>query len=370
MVTGMPLVNELAVQLLNLTKRYGRAAAVDDVSLEVRRGEFFSLLGPSGCGKTTTLRLIAGLAEPDTGAIKILGDDVTGVPTNKRSIGMVFQNYALFPHMTVSENIGFGLRMRKVNHTEIAGRVAAVLDLVRLSGVGHRLPRQLSGGQQQRVALARAIVIEPKVLLLDEPLSNLDAKLRKEMQLELRALQRRLHITAIYVTHDQEEALILSDRIAIMENGRVSQCADPNDIYRNPANRFVAEFIGRVNMIRGSIEQPAGSPIYRAEGGVTFAVPRRLLPAANSDGKLNLVLRPESVQLDPQGETSEDGIRTKGRILQVIYAGAVTSYELEVDGGLRLRAEEQNTLGRPRHREGDHVEVYVDPNAISGAVED
>jgi putative spermidine/putrescine transport system ATP-binding protein len=370
METGGRIVDNLAVQLVNLTKRYGRAAAVDDVSLEVRRGEFFSLLGPSGCGKTTTLRLIAGLAEPDAGAVKILGDDVTDVPTNKRNIGMVFQNYALFPHMTVSENIGFGLRMHKVGRSEAADRVATALDLVRLRGVGDRFPRQLSGGQQQRVALARAIVIEPKVLLLDEPLSNLDAKLRKEMQLELRALQRRLGITAVYVTHDQEEALTLSDRIAIMETGRVAQCAGPNDIYRRPANRFVAEFIGRVNLIRGSLEQRGGISVYRTEHGAVFAVPRNLLQLADSQEPLNLVLRPESVQLDPLGSVREGGIRTKGRILQAIYSGSVTSYEVEVGGGLRLRAEEQNTLGTSRHREGDEVEVYVDPAAISGALAD
>jgi putative spermidine/putrescine transport system ATP-binding protein len=362
--------DNIAVQLVNLTKRYGLTAAVDNVSLEVQRGEFFSLLGPSGCGKTTTLRLIAGLAEPDGGAVKILGDDVTDVPTNKRSIGMVFQNYALFPHMTVAENVGFGLRMRKVTRAEIVRRVAWALDLVRLGAVGDRFPRQLSGGQQQRVALARAVVIEPKVLLLDEPLSNLDAKLRKEMQLELRTLQRRLGITAVYVTHDQEEALTLSDRIAVMENGRVSQCAGPNDIYRRPANRFVAEFIGRVNLIRGTIEEHADGVVYSAEDGAVFAVPRTLVPAADPRGRLNLVLRPESVQLDPPGGARQDGIRTKGRILRAIYSGAVTSYDLQVDGGSRLRAEEQNTLGRPRHREGDEVEVYVDPAAISAALAD
>jgi putative spermidine/putrescine transport system ATP-binding protein len=359
------MMNDLAVQLLSLTKQYGRIAAVNDVSLEVQRGEFFSLLGPSGCGKTTTLRLIAGLAEPDAGVVKILGDDVTDVSTNKRNIGMVFQNYALFPHMTVSENIGFGLRMRKVPRSEIKDRVAKALELVRLTGVGDRMPRQLSGGQQQRVALARAIVIEPKVLLLDEPLSNLDAKLRKDMQLELRTLQRRLGITAVYVTHDQEEALTLSDRIAIMENGRVCQCAGPSDIYRSPANQFVAEFIGRVNLIRGRIEQRNGSAIYRAECGTIFSVPQHLLPAADSGGALNLILRPESVQLDPHSETREGGIRLHGRVLQAIYSGAVTSYELEFDGGLRLRAEEHNILGRPRHRDGDQVDVYVDPAAIS-----
>jgi putative spermidine/putrescine transport system ATP-binding protein len=357
--------NDAAVQLVHLTKQYGRTVAVDDVSLEVRRGEFFSLLGPSGCGKTTTLRLIAGLAEPDAGTIRILGDDVTGVPTNKRDIGMVFQNYALFPHMTVSENIAFGLRMRKVNRAAITSRVASALELVRLSGVEHRSPRQLSGGQQQRVALARALVIEPKVLLLDEPLSNLDAKLRKEMQLELRALQRRLGITAVYVTHDQEEALTLSDRIAVMHHGHVAQCADPHAIYRTPANQFVAEFIGRVNLIRGSIEHHAGDIRYRTECGTVFSLPARLLLSADATRKLNLVLRPESIQLDPPSDTTLEGIRLNAQVREAIYRGALTSYELEADGGLRLRAEEHNVLGSARHREGDHVSVFVDSAAIA-----
>ena len=357
--------NETAVQLVHLTKQYGRLAAVDDVSLEVRRGEFFSLLGPSGCGKTTTLRLIAGLAEPDGGTIRILGDDVTGVPTNKRHIGMVFQNYALFPHMTVSENVAFGLRMRKVKRVEAAARVARALEMVRLQGVEQRQPRQLSGGQQQRVALARAIVIEPKVLLLDEPLSNLDAKLRKEMQLELRALQRRLGITAVYVTHDQEEALTLSDRIAVMHNGHVAQCADPHAIYRTPANRFVAEFIGRVNLIRGTVERRDGNTMYQTECGTMFSLPPRLLLSVDATRKLNLVLRPESIQLDPPGDTGVDGIRLRARVREAIYSGALTSYELEADGGLRLRAEEHNVLGQARHREGDHVSVFVDSAAIS-----
>ncbi|PYM67545.1 MAG: hypothetical protein DMD79_00795 [Candidatus Rokuibacteriota bacterium] len=228
-----------AVQLTRLRKSYGRIVAIDDVSLRVEGGEFFSLLGPSGCGKTTTLRAIAGLIDLDAGNIEIMSRDVTSLAVHKRNIGMVFQSYALFPHMTVAQNIAFGLRMRGVKKGEIAARVERALDLVRLGGTGERLPRQLSGGQQQRVAFARAVVIEPQLLLLDEPLSNLDAKLRKEMQIELRALQRRLGITAIYVTHDQEEALTLSDRIAVMNDGRIAQCAEPSEIYRSPANRFV-----------------------------------------------------------------------------------------------------------------------------------
>jgi putative spermidine/putrescine transport system ATP-binding protein len=353
-----------AVRLTSLKKSYGRVVAIDDVSLRVERGEFFSLLGPSGCGKTTTLRAIAGLIELDAGKIEIMNRDVTGLAVHKRNIGMVFQNYALFPHMTVAANIAFGLRMRGMARGEVSALVERALDLVRLGGTGGRLPRQLSGGQQQRVAFARAVVIEPQLLLLDEPLSNLDAKLRKEMQIELRALQRRLGITALYVTHDQEEALTLSDRIAVMNEGRVVQCAEPSEIYRSPANRFVAEFIGRVNLLRGRVTSDDGRVLFQAEGGPRLCLPRRFMAAAATGGSLNVVLRPENVQLDPPGTLLEDGIRLGGRILQAVYAGATTSYVLEVNGGLRLMAEQQNTLGKPRHREGDAIEMYVDPEAI------
>ncbi len=357
-------MDDVAVRLTHLTKTFGHVVAVDDISLQIRRGEFFSLLGPSGCGKTTTLRAIAGLAEVDRGTIEIFGRDVTDLPPNKRNIGMVFQNYALFPHMTVTQNVGFGLRMRGVPRSEIARRVEQTLELVQLVGTGNRYPNQLSGGQQQRVALARAIVIEPQLLLLDEPLSNLDAKLRKNMQIELRALQKRLGITAIYVTHDQEEALTLSDRMAVMDSGRISQLAEPIEIYRQPANRFVAQFIGRVNLLSGRVEHNNGACLFRAESGLAFRIPRDLATAAGTDSEFHLVLRPENVLLDPSGATSDEGIRLKGRILQVVYTGAMTDYLLEVEGGLRLMAEQQNTLGTPRHREGETVEVYVDPAAI------
>jgi len=353
-----------AVQLTGLSKSYGRIVAIDKVSLRVERGEFFSLLGPSGCGKTTTLRAVAGLIELDAGKIEIMSRDVTNLAVHKRNIGMVFQNYALFPHMTVAENIAFGLRMRGTARGDMSALVERALELVRLSGTGGRLPRQLSGGQQQRVAFARAVVIEPQLLLLDEPLSNLDAKLRKDMQIELRALQRRLGITAVYVTHDQEEALTLSDRIAVMNEGRVVQCAEPSEVYRSPANRFVAEFIGRVNLLHGRVASEDGRILFQAVDGPRLCLPRRLMAAAGADGWLNVVLRPENVQLDPSGMLSEEGIRIRGRILQAVYAGATTSYVLEALGGLRLMAEQQNTLGKPRHREGDEIEVYVDPDAI------
>lgn len=357
-------MEDLAVRLANLTKTFGRVVAVDDVSLDIRRGEFFSLLGPSGCGKTTTLRSIAGLAEVDSGRIEIYGRDVTELPPDKRNIGMVFQNYALFPHMTVAQNVGFGLRMRRVPRTEIAERVEKALELVQLPGIGGRLPNQLSGGQQQRVALARAIVIEPQVLLLDEPLSNLDAKLRKNMQIELRALQKRLGITAIYVTHDQEEALTLSDRIAVMDTGGISQLAEPIEIYRQPANRFVAQFIGRVNLLSGRIDETDGKLLFRTDSGVAFRVQHEVVRTAATGHEINLALRPENVQIDPAGEVHPEGIRLRGRILQAVYTGSVTDYVVEIAGGVQLMAEQQNTLGIPRHREGEQVDVYVDPAAI------
>jgi ABC-type Fe3+/spermidine/putrescine transport system ATPase subunit len=277
---------------------------------------------------------------------------------------MVFQNYALFPHMTVAQNVGFGLRMRKVPGAETRERVERALELVQLTGTSNRLPSQLSGGQQQRVALARAIVIEPQLLLLDEPLSNLDAKLRKNMQIELRALQKRLGITAIYVTHDQEEALTLSDRIAVMDSGRISQLAEPIEIYRQPANRFVAQFIGRVNLLSGRVEAANGVLNFRDERGASFQVPRGVAGAAGAGEALSLVLRPENVQIDPPGEVDPQGIRWPGRILQAVYTGSVTDYVVEVAGGLQLLVEQQNTLGTPRHREGEEVQVYVDPAAI------
>jgi len=241
------------VKLQKVTKRFGKVVAVDNVTLSIKEGEFFTFLGPSGCGKTTTLRVIAGLEYPDEGRIFFDNEDVTDLPPYKRNTGMVFQNYALWPHMTVFENIAYGLKIRGYSKSEIRKRVLEVLDLVKLRGLEDRYPTQLSGGQQQRVALARALVIEPKVLLLDEPLSNLDARLRVEMREELKRLQKKLKITTIYVTHDQEEALVISDRIAVMNQGRIMQVGEPNEVYRRPKSLFVATFLGRCSLIEGKI---------------------------------------------------------------------------------------------------------------------
>src|SRR5271167_4486935 len=245
-----------------LTKRFGEVTAVDDLSLEIAEGELVSLLGPSGCGKTTTLRSIAGFVQPDAGAILFDGIDITSFAPERRNIGMVFQNYALFPHMTVRENLLFGLEMRRIGRKEMAERIGKVLDIVQLAGLEDRYPRQLSGGQQQRVALARGLVIEPRVLLLDEPLANLDAKLRQEMRFFIRSLQKRVGITTVYVTHDQAEAMVISDRIVVMFDGRIRQVGDAAEIYARPASREVADFIGLSNFIDGTVKARPGDDRY------------------------------------------------------------------------------------------------------------
>src|SRR5262245_44846157 len=256
------------LDLEHVSKHFGPTVAVREVSLDVRDGEFVVLLGPSGCGKTTTLRMIAGFLAPTGGKVRVGGKDVTTLPPWKRNAGMVFQSYALFPHLTVAENVAFGLQMRKLPKPEIPGRVAEALALVRLGGLADRLPRQLSGGQQQRVALARALVIRPDVLLLDEPLSNLDAKLRETVRVEIRELQRQLGTTTVMVTHDQEEALIMADRLVVMSEGSVRQVGTQRDLYERPADRFVAGFVGRSNLLPGRMVGPGR---FQTEGGVAIA---------------------------------------------------------------------------------------------------
>jgi len=257
-----------ALTVRRLRKSFGTVVAVDEVSLDAAAGEFLSLLGPSGCGKSTLLRMIAGLVEPDGGQVVLAGEDITRLAVHRRNLGLVFQSYALFPHMTVFENVAFGLRRRSVPAAELGPRVERMLELVRLGPLGARHPRELSGGQQQRVALARALVTEPRVLLLDEPLSNLDALLRDEMRVELKRLQERLRITMIFVTHDQAEALILSDRVVVMEAGRVEQIGTPEEVYRRPATAFVARFLGRANFLAGTVaESGASGAVVALDGG-------------------------------------------------------------------------------------------------------
>jgi putative spermidine/putrescine transport system ATP-binding protein len=321
------------VVLQNLTKHYGAVPAVDDISLRVAEGELVALLGPSGCGKTTTLRMIAGFVAADAGRVSMGGRDVTDLPAYRRNTGMVFQRYALFPHLTVAENIAFGLEMRKLAKSDIATRSAAALRQVRLEGFEARLPRELSGGQQQRVALARALVIGPDALLLDEPLSNLDAKLRHEVRIEIRELQQRLGLTTIFVTHDQEEALVLADRLVLMNRGVVQQVGTPTELYERPANYFVADFIGKSNFFRGRL---IGEREFQTEQGARIRM-AEAPPAAKS---ALLALRPEKVVLGAAAEQMPN--RFSAQIELVTYLGALTEYQVRLDSGDRLVLHEQN----------------------------
>jgi spermidine/putrescine ABC transporter ATP-binding subunit len=319
-----------AVSVQAVAKRYGRVPAVRGVSLEAKAGEFLSLLGPSGSGKTTVLMMIAGFEIPDAGSISIAGREVTHVPANRRDVGMVFQRYALFPHMTVADNIGFPLRMRRMPKRDIAARVEEALALVRLEGYGGRLPVQLSGGQQQRVALARAVVFRPPVLLMDEPLAALDKKLRQAMQLEVRRLQRQLGLTVLYVTHDQEEALTMSDRIAVLNEGQLEQVGRPEDLYERPASAFVAEFIGETNFFGGEVVSLDGQEC--SVRLTSNSIVRARTPAAGlAVGQpVRLAVRPERLSLDP------GGVGVDGIVAERIYAGAVVTYVIATSDQLNV----------------------------------
>ncbi len=326
------------VRIVGLVKRFGSVVAVDHVDLEVRPGEFLTILGPSGCGKTTTLRCIAGLEEPDEGEIYI-GDELVSapakgvhVPPERRGVGMVFQNYALWPHMTVYDNIAYPLKLRRLSRDEIRRRVRRVLELVRLEGMENRYPHQLSGGQQQRVALARALVMEPRVLLLDEPLSNLDARLREEMRFEIREIQRKLGITVVYVTHDQAEAMAMSDRIAVMNRGRIIQVGPPHEVYRRPANAFVASFLGHANFIRyRSLSLEGGTALVELEDGTML----RCTPPLVEAGSYVVVVRPSDVEIH---EEPGEG-RIEARIARASFLGDHVVYWVEALGQeLRVEA--------------------------------
>ncbi|WP_233237505.1 ABC transporter ATP-binding protein [Bordetella sp. LUAb4] len=309
------------VVLEGLRKQYGGALAVADFSLDIADGELVAFLGPSGCGKTTTLRMIAGFITPTAGSIRIGENDVTALPAHRRDTGMVFQRYALFPHMTVAENVAFGLEMRKVAAAERQRRIADALDMVRMGELRDRYPRQLSGGQQQRVAIARALVIQPKVFLLDEPLSNLDAKLRLEVRDEIRALQQRLGLTTIFVTHDQEEALSIADRMAIMHDGRVQQVGTPEALYEKPANLFVADFLGKMNFFDGRMD---GAGVFATARGLRLAV------GDAASGSTRVGVRPERVALRAQADGPN---ALAGKVDAVSYLGAHIDVRVRLDNG-------------------------------------
>lgn len=353
---------DTVVEFRQVEKKFGPLTAVDHVSLQIKQGEFFSLLGPSGCGKTTSLRLIAGFEEPTSGEILIESQTQAGLPPYKRPVNTVFQSYALFPHLTVQQNVSFGLEMEKIPIRERSQRVKEALELVRLPGLENRRPNQLSGGQQQRVALARALVKQPKVLLLDEPLGALDLKLRKTMQVELKNLQNRVGITFVYVTHDQEEALTMSDRIAVMDKGTIQQLGTPEEIYECPANRFVADFIGETNFIPVEVEKLGNPVLVHTAGG--FSLPAEPFNQIIHAGQSAFIsIRPEKIQLhaiqDPHPIISDDIIRLPGQIIQAIYLGTDTRYLIELLNGIQITARLQNLNGSSsRFSPGETVEVF------------
>ncbi len=319
-----------AIGLVGVSKRFGGVGAVDDVSLEIAEGEFFSLLGPSGCGKTTTLRMVAGFERPDEGRIELHGDDVTTVPANKRPLNMVFQQYALFPHMSVYDNVAFGLKVKKVPRAEHRERVHEMLRVVSLEGLDKRRARQLSGGQQQRVALARALVNRPAALLLDEPLGALDVKLRKQMQLELKRIQNELGTTFVYVTHDQEEALAMSDRIAVMNGGRVEQIGGPREIYEHPRTAFVADFIGSLNAFDFRVDELIGdSAVMRLGEHGRIVVP---VDEGHSPGEtLRVAVRPERIQIG--AAVGHGGSRLEGTVAEIVFLGMYTQFHVDTTAG-------------------------------------
>ncbi len=323
----------VAIALEGVSKRFGRAEAVRNVTLAIREGEFFSLLGPSGCGKTTTLRMIAGFEVPDEGRIVLQGKDVTSVFSNRRPVNMVFQQYALFPHMSIYDNVAFGLKVKRVPRREHRGRIHEMLRVVELEGLERRRPRQLSGGQQQRVALARALVNRPAALLLDEPLGALDVKLRKQMQLELKRIQSELGTTFVYVTHDQEEALAMSDRIAVMNGGQVEQVGDPRGIYEHPETAFVADFIGSLNALELTVDELVGAyAVMRLDEAEQVVV--SVGPDTRIGNSFRVAVRPERVRIGPIDGTAPDGgSRLEGTIAEIVYLGMYTQFHVHTQAG-------------------------------------
>ena len=352
-----------------VSKRFGAVAAVDGVSLDIARGEFFALLGPSGCGKTTLLRLLAGFETPDGGTIRLDGADLTALPPYRRPVNMMFQSYALFPHMTVAGNVAFGLRQERVKRTEIAARVAEALALVELSPLARRKPHQLSGGQQQRVALARSLVKRPRLLLLDEPLAALDRKLREQTQFELMAIQRRIGITFVIVTHDQDEAMTVADRIAVMDRGRIVQVAGPAEIYEAPRSRYVAEFIGAVNIFEGRARQVGADAVAidLPEAPAGLAAPAPAERPARGDAVL-LAVRPEKIEIAPEPPPGADTPSADtpgannvmaGVVAEIAYLGSTSTYRVRLDSGKTVAAVRTNRLDRAGGAIGRGARVHL-----------
>jgi spermidine/putrescine transport system ATP-binding protein len=352
------------VELRQVTKRFGSFIAVDYVSLDVRAGEFLTLLGPSGCGKTTILRMISGFEQPTTGRVLLEGQDVTELPPYRRDVNQVFQSYALFPHLNVLDNVCFGLRMKKVPRDEMRRRAARAVELVSLQGFERRKPHQLSGGQRQRVALARAIVNEPKVLLLDEPLSALDAKLRREMQIELKRLQKQLGITFVFVTHDQEEALTMSDRIAVVNHGRIEQLGDAAEIYHRPRTAFAANFIGQANVFDASV---VSREDQTARVSMNGKLELTVLAASVPPGVTNVLLsiRPEKASLQKRQPTSDTTNCFVAHVTEEIFMGATNQLALQTDSGLALTVVVANEgASREAFHQGDRVWVQLHPEDV------
>ena len=348
------------VQLVDLTKRFGNFEAVSGLDLDITPGEFFSLLGPSGCGKTTTLRMIAGFERPSGGHIFLDGKDVSDTPPNRRNVNTVFQSYALFSHLTVAENVAFGLRFAKASREETRSRVGEALSLVRMQELRDRRPHQLSGGQQQRVALARALILNPSVLLLDEPLGALDAKLRKALQIELKALQEQVGITFVYVTHDQEEALTMADRLAVMNEGRIEQVGSPREVYEEPASAYVADFLGVSNMLDAQVVGADSDGRCRVRIGDSELFASRGDTSAR--GPVKVVVRPERVRVEAPGETGEN--RLPGKIERIVYAGAISQLVVTLDRGTPIRCMLANDGAGSSFDRGAPVSVYLPCEAL------
>lgn len=348
------------IELVNCSKQYGNLPILSDVSLQIQNGEFITVLGPSGCGKTTTLRMIGGFIFPDQGSVFIRGREVTSLPPYRRNIGVVFQNYALWPHMTVFDILAFALRIRKLPREEIARRVIRSLEMVRLTGMQDRYPSELSGGQQQRVAMARALAIDPDVIILDEPLSNLDRRLREDMRIELKRLQRSLGVTMLFVTHDQEEALSMSDKVVVMQSGRIQQVADPRTVYSRPTNSFVAGFLGSANFFPAKVVEPGAEQSWVELAGGAKVRAHGATAAAGSEVKL--VIRPEWMVLQ-QGASSGNANEMGGVVREVIYEGSSVRYGIALghdpEGLVFLQERSNETILNP----GDEVRINV-ANAV------